>query len=123
MTDQELDVVLQEETGGILPSSGFLLAVMKAVESEAASLPALSFPWKRALPGIIGGLLFLTSALLTILTAQRSPLFWSVNSPKVLVLCDAFANVVRQPASLWFVVATLLGTICIAGSRRPRSVR
>lgn len=37
----------------ILPSSGFLAAVMERVQDEAAAPAPLAFPWKRALPGFI----------------------------------------------------------------------
>lgn len=35
----------------LLPSSGFLAAVMERVREEAAAPPPIPFPWKRALPG------------------------------------------------------------------------
>jgi len=47
----ELDRILSETE--ILPSSGFTASVMEAVRREAAAPPAIPFPWKWALPGII----------------------------------------------------------------------
>ena len=38
----------------VAPSSGFAAAVMDAVEREASRPPAIPFPWKHALPGIVG---------------------------------------------------------------------
>ena len=46
------DAILASEEP-ILPSSGFLAAVMERVQ-EAASVPKpIPFPWKRALPGFV----------------------------------------------------------------------
>jgi hypothetical protein len=35
----------------LVPSSGFLSAVMERVQEEASAPPPIPFPWKRALPG------------------------------------------------------------------------
>ena len=48
MKPEELDRVLSEEAD-IVPSSGFVDAVMEAVTVEATA-PPLTFPWKRAWP-------------------------------------------------------------------------
>ena len=45
---EELDRVLSEEAD-IVPSSGFVAAVMEVVTTEATA-PPLTFPWKRAWP-------------------------------------------------------------------------
>jgi hypothetical protein len=37
----------------LIPSSGFLAAVMERVREEAAAPPPIPFPWKRAVPGIL----------------------------------------------------------------------
>ena len=37
----------------IVPSSGFLAAVMERVKDEAALPAPIPFPWKRALPGAV----------------------------------------------------------------------
>lgn len=54
MTDAQLDRALGAEQDGILPSSGFADAVMFAVRAEAAAPAPIPFPWKRAVPGLIG---------------------------------------------------------------------
>ena len=51
MRDAEFDRILSKEEQ-ILPSSGFTASVMEAVQREAAALPPIAFPWKRALPGV-----------------------------------------------------------------------
>jgi len=48
----ELDHTLSA-TDEIVPSSGFVDAVMDAVRHEAAAPPPIPFPWKRALPGLV----------------------------------------------------------------------
>jgi hypothetical protein len=37
----------------ILPSSGFLSAVMERVEEESSVPARIAFPWKRAIPGFL----------------------------------------------------------------------
>ena len=36
----------------LVPSSGFVSAVMERVHQESVALPPIPFPWKRAIPGI-----------------------------------------------------------------------
>jgi hypothetical protein len=52
MKPEELDRVLSEEAD-IVPSSGFVAAVMDAVTADATA-PPLTFPWKRAWPLAVG---------------------------------------------------------------------
>ena len=54
----KIDRILASEEE-LVPSSGFLAAVMERVREEAAAPPPIPFPWRRALPGILlaaGGL-------------------------------------------------------------------
>jgi hypothetical protein len=44
-------ILASEES--IVPSSGFLDAVMEQVKDEAAMPAPIPFPWKRALPGFV----------------------------------------------------------------------
>jgi hypothetical protein len=48
----DIDAILASEEA-IVPSSGFLAAVMQRVEEEAAAPAPIPFPWKRALAGIV----------------------------------------------------------------------
>lgn len=50
MRDDELDNILANDEE-ILPSSGFSESVMAAIRREHEALPAIPFPWKRAIPG------------------------------------------------------------------------
>lgn len=47
-----LDQILASETD-LVPSPGFAATVMDRVRQEAAALEPISFPWKRAFPGMI----------------------------------------------------------------------
>ena len=51
MRDDDLDRILYNEQV-IVPSSGFVVAVMDAVRRESVAPPPIPFPWKRALPGL-----------------------------------------------------------------------
>ncbi len=47
-----MDEILATEEE-LVPSSGFLLAVMDRVRDEAVAPQPIPFPWKRALPGFV----------------------------------------------------------------------
>jgi len=59
--EAEINSILSREDE-ILPSSGFAVSVMDAVRREAAALPPIPFPWKRALPGLFAAGVALVSA-------------------------------------------------------------
>jgi hypothetical protein len=48
--DSALDRILSSDEQ-LVPSSGFVSAVMERVHEEAAAPPPIPFPWKRMLPG------------------------------------------------------------------------
>lgn len=50
--DSEIDHILSAEDD-LIPTSGFLVAVMERVEQQAAAPPPIPFPWRWALPGIV----------------------------------------------------------------------
>ena len=52
MKRENIDEILAADEE-LLPSSGFLGAVMERIREEAAAPPPLPFPWKRALPGMV----------------------------------------------------------------------
>lgn len=50
------DDMLHRALGGedeLMPSSGFVAAVMERVHAEAVAPPPIPFPWKRVLPGFV----------------------------------------------------------------------
>jgi hypothetical protein len=59
----DLDRMLSSD-GDIVPSSGFANSVMDAVRREAATPPAIRFPWKRVLPGVIVSVVAFVSAII-----------------------------------------------------------
>jgi hypothetical protein len=59
----DLDRMLSSD-GDIVPSSGFANSVMDAVRREAAAPPAIPFPWKRVLPGVIISVVAFMSAII-----------------------------------------------------------
>lgn len=82
--DRELDRILSETE--ILPSSGFTASVMDAVRREATAPPAIPFPWKWALPGmVVGGVTLGAVLIVTIVQFGRGdviaplPATWGVS--------------------------------------------
>ena len=63
MTDDDLDRILSKEQT-IAPSAGFVASVMVAVRREKATPAPLSFPWKRALPGIAAAIVSVAAVAL-----------------------------------------------------------
>ncbi len=62
MTRDELDRIFSAEHP-IVPSSGFAASVMDAVRREAATPPPIPFPWNRALPGLVVGIVALAGLI------------------------------------------------------------
>jgi len=52
INQNRMDEILATEEE-LVPSSGFLAAVMDRVQEEAAAPVPIPFPWKRALPGFV----------------------------------------------------------------------
>src|SRR5271170_2739128 len=47
-----VDAILASEEA-IIPSSGFVAAVMERVQEESRAPAPIPFPWKRAIPGFV----------------------------------------------------------------------
>lgn len=62
MTHDELDRILSHKDE-ITPSSGFVNSVMDAVRQDASTPAPIPFPWRRALPGMIAGVIITGSAI------------------------------------------------------------
>lgn len=66
-------ILLEQDT--LLPSSGFAVSVMDAIQQQAVAPPPISFPWKRALPGIaallVGVVMLCSLAVTTIHSMSR----------------------------------------------------
>ena len=52
MKEDNLDRILKSEEE-LVPSSGFVAAVMERVREEAAAPAPIPFPWKRLAPGLV----------------------------------------------------------------------
>jgi len=79
MRDDDLDRILSEEET-IAPTARFVASVMVAVRRENATPAPLSFPWKRALPGIaaaIVSIVLLCEAISSSLAAPTTPIMLS----------------------------------------------
>ncbi len=121
----EIDRILSREDE-ILPSSGFTVSVMDAVRREAAALPPIAFPWKRALPGIVVGGIVLVLVLVTGVVAIAQ-----------LVRASAAPNFPMAPpsvpppifqgnleyAAIWTVLALLVALAAVKLSMRLGSGR
>ena len=59
----ELDRILSTERS-VTPSPGFAHSVMRAVRHEAATPPAIPFPWRRMMPLIAAPAVLLIAVLL-----------------------------------------------------------
>jgi hypothetical protein len=108
-----LDRILTGEEE-LLPTSGFLAAVMERVEQEAAAPAPIPFPWLRLLPGLflaLGLLAWAAFALLGPLTeALRG---WKMAPPQVT------ANLlVPLQAAAWVTAALAVSLLSWCLSRR-----
>lgn len=121
LTDLQLDAALGSEQERILPSSGFVDAVMRAVQHEAAAPAPIPFPWKRALPGIVAAVLVL-GAMLVIAGKALWPLVRQAAAAPAAPGGAAFlAPLLRSavnPAVLWPALALALPLLCLLALRR-----
>lgn len=131
MNDAELDRILSRNLSPereIVPSSGFVTAVMEAVQREAAEPIPIPFPWSRALPGLVacliltGWMIFRVAQVgvqvgsqTEIQTWRNSYLAWMVNSAAKLanlstklpsLLIQVFQQGVQTGAA-WVLLALL----------------
>jgi hypothetical protein len=118
-----LDMALATEEE-ILPTSGFLASVMDRVQEEAARVVAptpISFPWKRAIPGILLALAVfgwggfeLTRPVWAALTTLKMPLVtlrasdlqplesagWVAGALAISLLCWLFSRTLTRRSGL-----------------------
>ncbi|HEY1242567.1 MAG TPA: hypothetical protein VGF16_18525 [Bryobacteraceae bacterium] len=117
MRDEELDRILSDEPG-VVPSSGFTVAVMEAVRREAATPPPIPFPWKRALPGLAAWLVVLVVAVFSshsgaALETAGVP-FW----PRFLSAATAALATAGRFGVGWVALALLLSLVSVTLSMR-----
>jgi hypothetical protein len=96
LPDPEIDQILAGEEE-LLPSSGFLSAVMERVEAEAELPAPIPFPWRMVLPGIVLSL----AALLWMLYLALQPVLTTLRQTHLNVLFSAPES--TNNLSLWLV--------------------
>ncbi|PYX58752.1 MAG: hypothetical protein DMG76_07880 [Acidobacteria bacterium] len=117
MKDDDLHRILSQERQ-VIPSRGFVIAVMDSVRREAAAPPPIPFPWKRAWPGIgVAGLMLgaLVIATITLLIQgiPNQPLW----PPLFLALAPIF-EVWKAVGATWIVLALVLSFASVKLSTR-----
>ena len=113
MSDDDLDRILSRDDD-IVPSSGFAFSVMDAVKREAATPPAIPFPWRRAVPGFV--------AWAVTLVAVVAAAFRWTEDPSA----SAIAGWVEAAASIgagWIVLALLMSFVAVKLAMRFAGVR
>lgn len=81
MKPDDLDRLLADHEE-IVPSSGFSASVMDLVMREASTPPAIPFPWKRALPGLLS---FLVAMLAIVVGSTLVGIWQSVDAVRPIV--------------------------------------
>jgi hypothetical protein len=108
--DDELDRALAKEQE-ILPSSGFVNAVMQAVQQETSAPPPIPFPWKRALPGIVAAVL----AIAFVVAATVAALVSGGNVRPLMLPAEAASilHLAQNVGAGWIVMALLISFACV----------
>lgn len=119
----DLDRALTTANDSILPSSGFVESVMATVVEQAAMPAPIPFPWKRALPGLIGvaaALVLLVATLPAVLRSASS----SIVRPAVLFGWRATQPLTGHSAeALGLGVSLAISLACLMLCRRLVSAR
>ena len=105
----------------LLPSSGFLAAVMERVRDQAIAPMPIPFPWKRALPGIVlaaGAIGWLVYEFIQIVLSSRFT--FSARLLSAPAHLPSFNQQLLAPG-LWIAVALALSLAsCIFAMRLAR---
>ena len=106
MRYEDFDRLLSSEES-IVPSSGFVDAVMQAVRREATAPPPISFPWKCALPGLgLAGLMVVIMVIAPLPTTRAGiALLTSTHLP---ALFAAVPETTRRLGLVWLMASLLL---------------
>ena len=108
MRDDDLDRILSEEEP-IAPSAGFVTSVMVAIRRENATPAPLSFPWKRALPGIAAAIISMVLLGVEISRSIAEPR-GSVHAGAMFLGSSSATVVWTAVAAIVSVAAVTLGT-------------
>jgi hypothetical protein len=99
MKPEELERWLASDDA-IVPSSGFVASVMDAVRSDAQT-PAIPFPWRRMLPGLVA------LAIVVLVTAVSLAAPGAVPSSASLGPAVELAGALVRPERGWLVLTVL----------------
>ncbi len=112
MKDQELDRILSDEAD-LVPSSGFVSAVMDAARMEASAPPPIPFPWKRALPGIAAWALALTFLFIGAFRQSAQSAAAPSTMHKALSSLAPALRAAQAVGAGWIVAALLLSYVSV----------
>jgi hypothetical protein len=117
MKDDDLHRILSEERE-IIPSSGFVTAVMDSAQREAVAPPPIPFPWKRALPGIGMAALMLAPLVIATITLLTRGIPNQLLRPPLLRALVAIFEVCKAVGATWIVPALVLSFASVKLSMR-----
>jgi hypothetical protein len=121
MRDDEIDRLLSEEDD-LVPSSGFVRNVMEGVRMEASAPPAIPFPWKRVLPGLLLSIFFLVAMCVTSFSRSAPVRLQEASGPSVLVRLTTDFGGMLSAANVgglyWIVLALILTFVSVKLSLR-----
>lgn len=112
MRNDDLDRILSTEQE-IIPSSGFVAAVMDTVRHDAAAPPPIPFPWKRALPGLCAAGIALASVFIA---GCALLIRGTANQPLSARLLSVFASVLEVwdvVGGSWIVLALVVSFVSV----------
>jgi len=104
MKDDDLDCILSREEA-IAPSARFVASVMVAVRRENSTPAPLSFPWKRALPGIAAAIV----SIVLLCAAISSSLLAPTTSWHAGIMLSAWNDV----TAVWTAVAAIVSVAAV----------
>lgn len=108
MNFDDIDDILTNENL-ISPSRDFLASVMRAVRRQAASLPPLKFPWRRALPGILAMFVAIIRAIWDLVGFLSEPDVVAGFKEQL----HQFADLAAQFGVQWIVLAVVISVLSL----------
>jgi hypothetical protein len=120
MTHDDIDRILSREEE-LLPSSGFAASVMDAVRREAALLPPIPFPWKRAVPGFLAAALALIAVAAVFVVGLAQAVRQGVGVPLAPGWESSLTAVITgtaNPIVAWTFAALILTLVSVILSLR-----
>jgi hypothetical protein len=116
MRDDDLDRILSSQQE-IIPSSGFVDAVMDAVRRESEA-PPMPFPWKRALPGLFAACFTLVSVLVAAITPFTRGTPTRVLPTGLLSALDLILQAWQTIGGNWIALALIVSLASVKLSMR-----